>query len=176
MTDPVLHYHGSNFLEIVDTAGTHFVRIDAIKYIRANYTQLVICTNTRAEALSFTFLDKRRLQDMAGNILALLSSPPPHIKDGLDAVKDAMYMVRKNQQDLTESLLRITEKLDTVRQEFKEELDRSLEEQEEEEEEEEEELEVVPVVKTSPLGETFLFLLLLLLLGMGVQSAMIHRV
>ena len=176
MTDPVLHYHGSNFLEIVDTAGTHFVRIDAIKYIRANYTQLVICTNTRAEALSFSFLDKRRLQDMAGNILTLLSTPPPHIKDGLDAVKDAMYMVRKNQQDLTESLLRITEKLDTVRQEFKEELDRSLKQQEEEDEDEEEELEVVPVVKTSPVGEAFLFLLLILLLGMGVQSAMIHRV
>ena len=86
------------------------------------------------------------------------------------------YMVRKNQQDLTESLLRITEKLDTVRQEFKEELDRSLKQQEEEDEDEEEELEVVPVVKTSPVGEAFLFLLLILLLGMGVQSAMIHRV
>ena len=75
MSLPVVRKNGANFIEVVDSIGTHYIHIGSIRYVRASYSQIVICTNIGNELITATFLDKHRMKEV---ILYLMDAIASH--------------------------------------------------------------------------------------------------
>jgi len=129
MSDPVVRFHGSNLIEVVDGTTTHYIKKDTIQCVNVSSYRIGIHVVGRSDVLFMSFVDRKLLHSTMGNIIAELSNTS---QSELDVVKDMIDGVRKIQQDLKESMTTVTTTLgsfkDDIQREFKSELARSVEE------------------------------------------------
>lgn len=143
MSLPVVRKNGANFIEVVDSIGTHYLHIESIRYVRASYSQILICTNIGNEPITVTFLDKQRMKEVIQYLMDAISSHSVSRGD-IDLIKEGMAGITHIHKDITESLSEVNTRLDKFKEniyqhiedELSEKLSSILEEEEEEQEEE----------------------------------------
>jgi len=194
MADPIVRFHGSNLIEIVDGITTHYIKKDCIQFINISAYRIGIHVVGRSDVLYMTFMDKKVLHATMNNIVTGLSVMG---QNELDEVKSMIEGVRN---DMKQSMTTVTTALDSFKEdiqgEFKKELARSvvelsatdesleervaaLEEVEADEADDASDVsdsaeEIVPVIKTTP-GVEFIMAIMLVIFILAAFATMFKQ-
>lgn len=189
MADPIVRFHGSNLIEIVDGITTHYIKKDCIQFINISAYRIGIHVVGRSDVLYMTFMDKKILHATMGKIVAGLSVMG---QDELDEVKNMIQGVRNDMTTMTTTLDSLKE---DIQREFKTELARSLVElsatdeslgervaalEEVEASDASDEAsdaaeEIVPVIKTTPVFEFVMIIMLVILILAAFATLFKHK-